>query len=50
MKFKKSPDTAIQVNINIMRAFVAVRRLISNPPVDKNTELREDRFYPAGRG
>ena len=35
-------DTAIQVNINIMRAFVAVRRLISNPPVDKNAELREE--------
>ena len=34
-------DTAIQVNINIMRAFVAMRRLISNPPVDKNAELRE---------
>ena len=37
-----SSDTAIQVNINIMRAFVAVRRLISNPPVDKNDELREE--------
>ena len=37
-----SSDTAIQVNINIMRAFVAVRRLISNPPVDKNAELREE--------
>ena len=35
-------DTAIQVNINIMRAFVALRRLISNPPVDKNAELREE--------
>ena len=37
-----SSDTAIQVNINIRRAFVAVRRLISNPPVDKNAELREE--------
>ena len=37
-----SSDTAIQVNINIMRAFVAMRRLISNPPVDKNAELREE--------
>ena len=37
-----SSDTAIQVNINIMRAFVAVRHLISNPPVDKNAELREE--------
>ena len=35
-------DTAIQVNINIMRAFVAMRRLISNPPVDKNAELRQE--------
>ena len=35
-------DTAIQVNINIMRAIVAMRRLISNPPVDKNAELREE--------
>ena len=35
-------DTAIQVNINIMRAFIAMRRLISNPPVDKNAELREE--------
>ena len=35
-------DTAIQVNINIMRAFVAMRRLIANPPVDKNAELREE--------
>ena len=35
-------DTAIQVNINIMRAFVTMRRLISNPPVDKNAELREE--------
>ena len=35
-------DTAIQVNINIMRAFVAVRQLIANPPIDKNAELREE--------
>ncbi|WP_285827593.1 ORF6N domain-containing protein [Bacteroides acidifaciens] len=35
-------DIAIQVNINIMRAFVAVRRMMSNPPVDKNAELREE--------
>ena len=27
-------DIAIQVNINIMRAFVAVRRLMANPPVN----------------
>ena len=35
-------DTAIQVNVNIMRAFVAVRQLIANPPIDKNAELREE--------
>ncbi len=35
-------DTAIQVNINIMRAFVAVRQLAANSPVDKNAELREE--------
>ena len=35
-------DTAIQVNINIMRAFVAMRRLISNPPVDKNAEILDE--------
>ena len=39
---RSNSDTAIQVNINIMRAFVAMRRLISNPPVDKNAELREE--------
>ena len=42
-------DTAIQVNINIMRAFVAMRRLISNPPVDKNAELREEMKKLKGR-
>ena len=35
-------DTAIQVNINIMRAFVAVRQLAANSPVDKNAELRKE--------
>ena len=34
-------QTAIQVNIGIMRAFVAVRRLISNPPVDRVERLEE---------
>lgn len=28
-------DIAIEVNIKIMRAFVAVRQLIANPPVDR---------------
>ena len=35
-------DIAIQVNINIMRAFVAIRGLISAPPVDKNAELQQE--------
>ena len=35
-------NTAIQVNINIMRAFVAVRQMITNPPVDKTTELQQE--------
>lgn len=30
---------AIQVNINIFRAFTAVRQLIANPPTDKNLLL-----------
>ncbi len=30
-------DIAIQVNINIMRAFVAVRQMIANPTVDKTS-------------
>lgn len=28
-------DIAIQVNINIMRAFVAIRQLITTPPTDR---------------
>ncbi|CCZ07529.1 ORF6N domain-containing protein [uncultured Culturomica sp.] len=35
-------STAIQVNINIMRAFVAVRQLIANPPTDKNSLLQRE--------
>lgn len=35
-------DIAIQVNISIMRAFVYVRQLIANPPVDKTVELRQE--------
>lgn len=42
-------DIAIQVNINIMRAFVAVRQLIANPPVDRisvlETQIRELKEY-----
>ncbi len=35
-------DTAIQVNINIMRAFIAVRQLIANPPADKHSLLQKE--------
>lgn len=35
-------DIAIQVNINIMRAFVAFRRLIAYPPIDKNSLLQKE--------
>lgn len=35
-------DIAIQVNINIMRVFVAVRQLTANPPVDLNSRLRQE--------
>lgn len=34
--------TAVQININIMRAFVAVRQLLLNPPVDKVSELENE--------
>lgn len=35
-------DIAIQVNINIMRAFVAVRQLTANPPAGKNSLLQKE--------
>mgnify|MGYP002702304353 CR=1 FL=1 len=35
-------DIAIQVNINIMLAFVAVRQMIANPTVDKTTKLQQE--------
>ena len=34
--------TAIQVNINIMRAFVALRQLVLNPPIDNVTKLQQE--------
>ena len=37
----RSP-VAIRVNINIMRAFVAVRQLLLNPPIDKVNELQSE--------
>jgi hypothetical protein len=33
--------TAIEVNRGIMRAFVTVRQMVSLPPVDKYTELKQ---------
>lgn len=33
---------AIEVNRGIMRAFVAMRQLISNPPTDKNSLLQKE--------
>lgn len=35
-------DIAIQVNINIMRAFVAVRQMIALPPSNKLSELQKE--------
>ena len=33
-------NIAIDVNIQIIRAFIAVRQLIANPPVDRISELQ----------
>lgn len=35
-------DIAIQVNINIMRAFVAIRQVLTNPPADSVHELQNE--------
>lgn len=35
-------QTAIEINRGIMRAFVAVRQLIANPPVDRVAQLQND--------
>lgn len=35
-------NTAIQVNINIMRAFIAIRQLVANPPIDKISLLERE--------
>ena len=35
-------DVAIEVNISIMRAFVAIRQLIANPPPDKHSLLQKE--------
>ncbi|MDR3252765.1 MAG: ORF6N domain-containing protein [Tannerella sp.] len=34
--------TAIELNRGIMRAFVAIRQLVLNPPVDRVTELQKE--------
>ena len=38
----RNSDVAIEVNISIMRAFVAVRQLISNPPVNDLAKLQSE--------
>ena len=35
-------ETAIEINISIMRAFIAVRQLIANPPPDKHSLLQKE--------
>ena len=35
-------DLAIEINIGIMRAFVAVRQMINLPPTDKFSELQQE--------
>jgi len=37
-----SSDIAITTNIKIMRAFVAIRKLLLNPPIDKVSELQNE--------
>jgi hypothetical protein len=35
-------DTSIETNRNIMRAFVAVRQMLSNPQIDRIAELQKE--------
>ena len=35
-------EVAVEINISIMRAFVAVRQLIANPPIDKVSLLQRE--------
>ena len=35
-------EVAIEINISIMRAFVAIRQLIANPPPDKHSLLQKE--------
>jgi len=37
-----SSQTAIQINISIMRAFIAIRQMVLNPPVDRIGELQNE--------
>jgi hypothetical protein len=42
LSFVLNSKTAIAMNINIMRAFNAVRHLILNPPIDRVGELQNE--------
>jgi len=35
-------DTAIEINMSIMRAFIAIRQLVLNPPFDRVGELQSE--------
>jgi hypothetical protein len=35
-------DAAIEININIVRAFVAVRQLLTNPPINGGKQLQDE--------
>lgn len=35
-------DIAIEINIQIIRAFIAVRQMIANPPTDRVSELKNE--------
>ena len=38
----RNSETAIEINKGIMRAFVAIRQLIANPPSCRNEELQQE--------
>ena len=35
-------DTAIEINMSIMRAFIAIRQFVLKPPVDRTGELQKE--------
>ena len=35
-------DIAIEINIQIIRAFIAIRQIVLNPPTDKITKLQQE--------